>query len=234
MPLILNLETTGDVLSVCLSKNGEIISEFISSQERSHSEELVPAVNQVLERAGILPKQLDAIALTSGPGSYTGIRVGSSFAKASCLALGCNLIAVPSTLVQANAFIDSSSNDFANSIIVSTIDARRMEIWYSVYDKQLNQLEKVQAAIPDNDFLRFMYPTKEIIVSGNGAEKLKSVLYDKSYHFDTNYRINAIELSKISLKYCKSWIYTNIMTFTPIYGKDFFLPKNQHSFKIFK
>ena len=222
MSIILNLDTSGDILTVCVSENGKIIGNFISKENRSHAEELTPAIEDVLIQAGLTHKSLHAIALVSGPGSYTGLRVGSAFAKASCLSLGCKLIAVTATKIQALIQLQNITEVNKDWIIVPVIDARRMEVWHQVFDYELNVLTEIETVIPENGFLLNIHQNKTIMITGNGAEKLKSVLNDKNYLFNTINYVNAKSLSLASIKSYNSGNYENIFHFIPKYSKDFY------------
>jgi tRNA threonylcarbamoyladenosine biosynthesis protein TsaB len=147
MPLILQIETSTEICSVALSKNGQLLYSVESDDPNSHTEKLTLLIQTCMVQTGYSFKQLDAIALSDGPGSYTSLRIGAATAKGICYAMDIPLLTFNSLTILANG-IDTlliGSDD----IILPMIDARRMEVYTAVYDKQLKQLEEIQPLILD-------------------------------------------------------------------------------------
>lgn len=168
---ILNIETSGKNCSVALSNRDELLKlNEIDSDNFVHSEQLHLLIEQTLKELDILPKDLSAVAVSSGPGSYTGLRIGVAAAKGISYALGVPLIAVPSLLVLANA-----AKAFDADLLVPMMDARRMEVYSAIYDTEMQRLKEEEAVIVENGFLSD-YSGKKIAVFGDGAEKCLELL----------------------------------------------------------
>jgi len=170
MGLILNIETATEVCSVSLGKNGKAILTLESSEPQTHSSQLTCLIEQLLSECGVTAKALDAVAISSGPGSYTGLRIGASTAKGICYAVDCGLLAVDTleSLAQATKIITKEDNGY----FIPMIDARRMEVYTAVFDFNLNCIEEKNAKIIDeNSFEQYRITNKKIFLSGNGAKK---------------------------------------------------------------
>jgi tRNA threonylcarbamoyladenosine biosynthesis protein TsaB len=168
MPLILQLETSTDICSVALCKDGGIIHCVESSDSNSHTENLTILIQECMNVGGYLFNQIDAVALSGGPGSYTSLRIGSATAKGICYAMSCPLITLDSLKILAEGI---DNRDMINDdIIIPMIDARRMEVYTAVYDSELNSLASISAVILDEHSFE-MYDPKRIHLCGNGAEK---------------------------------------------------------------
>ena len=176
MALILLLETSTDVCSVALSKNGIVINIEESLEANTHTEKLTILIKQCLDGAGYSFKALDAVALSSGPGSYTSLRIGTATAKGICYAMGIPLITLCSLYILASG-VDPSLLQ-SQDVIISLIDARRMEAYAEVYDHNLNVLVPLHAIIFDEHSFAVFSGTKHLC--GDGAEK-----FIEAYHQDT-------------------------------------------------
>ena len=217
MVYILNIETATKNCSVSLSKNGQTVAiKEISEEQFNHAEKLHLFVKEVLASERILLADLNAIAVSKGPGSYTGLRIGVSAAKGLCYALNIPLIAVDTLAVLAEKISVKSG------IIVPMIDARRMEVFTQMFDKDLNVLSTAEALIVDET--AFADITEEIHLIGDGALKCKTVLTDAKFifHEDVIYP-SANDMSRLSHeKYIKN-NFEDVAYFEPYYLKDFML-----------
>jgi len=174
MAHLLHIETAADFCSICLSQNETILVERSTNQKNTHAAQITLLIEAVLADAGISLKNLDAIALSAGPGSYTGLRVGSSTAKGICYALDRPLIAVDTLKALAWASYDLHQK---TAIYVPMIDARRMEVYTALYDEQLNEKEATSAKIIDKDsFSDYFDRGQQLVFSGNGAAKCQEFL----------------------------------------------------------
>ena len=149
MALILNIDTTGSKTSIALAIDGDVIADASNSEQRDHASWIHPAIDQLLLRNGFKPADLSAIAVTVGPGSYTGLRVGLATAKGFCYALNIPLITENTLLVMASQAISRYSNEKQPSVdfYIPMIDARRMEVFTAVYDNDLNKILTPKALI---------------------------------------------------------------------------------------
>lgn len=216
MAYILNIETATKNCSVSVAKDGEIVAfKELNEGGFSHAEKLHQFISDVINETNITFSNLKAIAVSKGPGSYTGLRIGVSAAKGLCFALDIPLISV------------NTLQSLAESVIISEgykipmLDARRMEVYSAVYDQQNNLKEDVTATIiSENSFLNFL-EKNTVYFFGDGADKCKEILTHKNAIFIDNKFPSAKEMGKLSyLKYKKSDI-ENVAYFEPFYLKDF-------------
>lgn len=174
MSLILNIESATDVCSICISKGEEIIAFQETTEQYAHAEKITQLIESCVQEATIKLIDIDAIAISQGPGSYTGLRVGSSTAKGICYALDKPLIAVDT--LQAIALATKRLTN-ADALFCPMIDARRMEVYTALYDAQIHVLFDTQALIVTADsFQKHFDVDQRIIFSGNGAPKTHDVI----------------------------------------------------------
>lgn len=172
MAFILNIETATTVCSVSISHNEKNTGVIELNNGYTHAEHLHVYIEQAFKLAGITAKQLHAIAVSKGPGSYTGLRIGASAAKGMAYALNIPLIAVETLQVMAAAAKNSSDFEF----YCPMIDARRMEVYTSVYDQSLKQQQPTEALVVDENSIRKFGAYSNVCFFGNGMPKCKSLL----------------------------------------------------------
>ncbi|WP_347173367.1 tRNA (adenosine(37)-N6)-threonylcarbamoyltransferase complex dimerization subunit type 1 TsaB [Polaribacter uvawellassae] len=219
MAYILNIETSTKNCSVSISKDGKLIAiKELNNGNYSHAEVLHPYINDVITKAKITFKKLDAIAVSKGPGSYTGLRIGVSAAKGLCFALNIPLISV-NTLQSLAMSITSISDD--NSVIIPMLDARRMEVYSAVFNSDYNQIRDTKAEIIcETSFLDYLEFSK-VYFLGDGAEKCKSLIAHSNAIFIEAKFPSAKEMGILSNdKYKKNDI-EDVAYFEPFYLKDF-------------
>ena len=224
--MILNIETSSRKCSVALSDSGMVCFSLESENEMDHSTKLAPYVERCMEELKRRELKLDAVAVSMGPGSYTGLRIGLSLAKGLCFGLNIPLIGI-STLKILTVKAMFSMGDFKeNQVFIPMIDARRMEIYTAVYDNALNPLMDPCAMILDetsfSDFAS--YP---VVIVGDGAEKAKGILripIEKCI----SCLPNAIDMTALSEKAFREKDFIDIAYSTPFYLKNFqaTTPKN--------
>lgn len=217
MSFILNIETATKNCSVSIAKNGEtILCKEIVEEGYSHAEKLHVFIEEIIAEAKISVQDLDAIAVSQGPGSYTGLRIGVSAAKGLCFALNIPLIAVDTLQTLA------SQAKVSDGKIIPMLDARRMEVYSEIFNANLEIEREIQAEVIDeNSFAAF---TETIYFVGDCAEKCKQVLTKENFVFleDIKYP-SASAMSKISFdKYQKSDT-VDVAYFEPYYLKDFMM-----------
>ena len=178
MPLILNIETATEVCSVALSRDGKIISIRESQNGFTHSENITVFIKQVVEESGVPLTALDAIAVSKGPGSYTGLRIGVSTAKGLCFALDKPLIAIPTLQALTYGFLTKTSNFKlqTSNFFCPMLDARRMEVYCSILDSELNEVEPTNARIIDKNSFEIYLDSNHVSFFGSGAMKCKSII----------------------------------------------------------
>ena len=217
MGYILNIETATKNCSVALAKEGKtIICKEIAEEGYSHAERLHVFIEAIIKEAGIALKDLSAIAVSQGPGSYTGLRIGVSAAKGLCYALDIPLIAVDTLQALASQVTVSSG------LIIPMIDARRMEVYSAIFSPTLEKKREVLAQIIDENSFEDLQDTVYFV--GDCAEKCQSVLNKDNYVFleDIKYP-SAKEMSALSYEKFKINDTVDVAYFEPYYLKDFMI-----------
>lgn len=188
MSLILCIETGTDICSVALARNGEMIALRESDLGHDHARKVGVFTQELLRENDIRPDELDAVAVGKGPGSYTGLRIGVSFAKGLCYALGIPLLAVDSLRSLAACLVEEHEagivevEDWENTILCPMIDARRMEVYAELFDTDLNpQSEVVAEVVTDKSFFEVQLKRKGLLIFGSGAEKCRGTLEWAAY-----------------------------------------------------
>nr|WP_299383344.1 tRNA (adenosine(37)-N6)-threonylcarbamoyltransferase complex dimerization subunit type 1 TsaB [Allomuricauda sp.] len=219
MAIILSLETATTNCSVSVSKDGEtVVLKENNAVNYSHSEQLHVYIKEVLEEASLSFSDLDAVAVSKGPGSYTGLRIGVSAAKGLCFSLDLPLISVPTLQSMANQ-LELSSDDVA----IPVLDARRMEVYSAVFNADNQEIRETRAEIVDeNTFGEFANNSKVHIV-GSGAEKCQEVLNHPSFQFDTSVVPSAREMASLAHEKFQKEQFEDLAYFEPYYLKDFVL-----------
>jgi tRNA threonylcarbamoyladenosine biosynthesis protein TsaB len=167
---ILHIETSTVICSVAISRDLEILAHRDIAEGMNHTAMLTPAIEEMLKTASIAPRDLSAVAVGSGPGSYTGLRVGSSTAKAMAYSMGIPVIAVPTLMALAKAAFDRYPDaEFA----LPMLDARRREVYTALYDRSLQEVIPVSSVILNEDFFESALPDTDFIIScGDGSLKI--------------------------------------------------------------
>lgn len=218
MGMIINLETATTNCSVSIARNGEVIVlKEDNSPNYSHSEQLHIFIQEALKEASLSFKDISAIAVSKGPGSYTGLRIGVSAAKGLCFSLDLPLISVPTLESLAQ-----QGRDKKFDFIIPLLDARRMEVYSTVFDADGNNIRETRAEIiQEESFLEYAQKGKVLLI-GDGAEKCKALLEHPNFSYESALP-TAKELGMISYKKFKASEFENVAYFEPYYLKDFML-----------
>lgn len=217
MATILNLETSTTNCSVSVSRNGKLLAlKEHNSEKYSHAEQLHVFIDETLTESGLGKDDLDAVAVSKGPGSYTGLRIGVSAAKGLCFALDVPLISV-STLKSMVIQVDSGAYDF----IIPVLDARRMEVYSAVFDDKGNEVRETLAEVVDGNSFERYSEQGTVHIIGSGAEKCKSVLSGGNFHFNTEVVPSAREMCKLAEFKYNQKDFEDVAYFEPYYLKDF-------------
>lgn len=225
MALILSIETGTDVCSVGLARDGELISLRESDEGRDHAKKVALFVDELLRESGVAPEELDAIAVGMGPGSYTGLRIGVSFAKGLCYGLQIPLVAVGSL----DALVEVAKEDYEagilgvkdweKAILCPMVDARRMEVYTQIFTSEGVAQSEVKAEIvSDESFAQWRGGDGEFVIFGNGAAKCREVLKDVKYIDVVPSARGLVRLAEQKLAEGKV---EDIAYFEPFYLKDF-------------
>jgi tRNA threonylcarbamoyladenosine biosynthesis protein TsaB len=219
-PLILCIETATKMCSVALFKGDELLSLKEQGGAYSHAENLTVFIEQVFAEAKVSLQQIDAIAISKGPGSYTGLRIGVSTVKGLAFALQKPVIAVDTIFSMANVAVQEYKGDI--SYLCPMIDARRMEVYCAIYDMGLNVIKPVSAEIITANIFDEIIGDKKIVLFGDGAQKCKEVFKDKNnYVFIEQEFISAKGLIYAALKKWNKKEFEDVAYFEPFYLKDF-------------
>ena len=221
MPYILNIETATKNCSVAVAKNGQtLLCREMAELGYSHAEKLHVFIEEVLKELNLKFKDLDAVAVSQGPGSYTGLRIGVSAAKGLCFALDIPLISVDTLAVLA------SQANISEGLIIPMIDARRMEVYSAVYNADLEKIREVQAEIiSETSFSDF---NETVYFVGDCAEKCKTVLNKDNFIFmeDIVYP-SANDMAALSYYKYKKSDTVDVAYFEPYYLKDFMITSSK-------
>lgn len=227
MAIILQIETATPVCSVALSVNGKTIALKEEAAQNIHAAKLTLFIDEVMHSCSLKYADLDAIAVSKGPGSYTGLRIGVSTAKGLCFALDKPLICMNTLQMMANGYM--LQNPDYNGLICAMIDARRMEVFTATYDRNLEEVEATNAKIVDETSFNSILETNKITFIGDGAEKCKLVLTHQNANFSSFNFNSAANMSAIVLKDYITQNFEDVAYFEPFYLKDFVFttPKNK-------
>lgn len=220
MAYILHLETSTKVCSVALSESGKILG-FIteSSADFVHSERLNLLIVELLCEHNINMKSLSAISVSSGPGSYTGLRIGVSTAKGLCYALSIPLIAIDS--LSSLAYFAKSQIETDDALLLSMIDARRMEAYTAVFDTNMYAVKPVSADIFDANYLSEINQNLRLILVGDAQEKCKSIWSERQNIEFTGLEADARGQAELAYKKFQNQEFADLVYFEPQYFKDF-------------
>jgi len=228
MSCILNIETATEVCSVAVARNSDIIFQKEENKGPSHAVLLGQFVNDAVEFLRTNSIKLDAVAVSCGPGSYTGLRIGVSEAKGLCFGLNIPLIAINTLELMAFGVLEAGFVD-RSEYLCPMIDARRMEVYDTLFDSELNILKEVSADIIDENSFADILKDAEIVFFGNGAEKCKSVLQHTNARFLDNIYPQATDMTKLAIKAYDNQCFVDAAYFEPFYLKEFVAttPKNK-------
>ncbi|MBI3500485.1 MAG: tRNA (adenosine(37)-N6)-threonylcarbamoyltransferase complex dimerization subunit type 1 TsaB [Bacteroidetes bacterium] len=223
-PLILCLETSTKICSVALGQNGNVVALKESSEEKySHAENLTVYIQEVCSQAKISLKDIDAVAVSKGPGSFTGLRIGVSTAKGLCYALEKPLIGINSLEAIAAGQVKSQKSK-VKSLFAPMIDAKRMEVYCAVYDKELNEIKKTSAEIIDENSFSGLLGKNKIYFFGDGSAKCKSQIKHSNAVFIDDATPSAEFMIPIAKKYFLENKFEDLAYYEPFYLKDFVSP----------
>jgi tRNA threonylcarbamoyladenosine biosynthesis protein TsaB len=218
MSLILSIETSSQLCSVALHEQGRLISASQSEEEGAHAKRLTLLIEDVVKKAATQLSSLVGIAISIGPGSYTGLRIGLATAKGLCFGLDKPLIAVPTLKILAARHEGS----IPYQILIPVLDARRMEVYTAVYAREnLEELESAHALIL-NDFSFGAYQQKNALIFGNGAQKFKDSFPDHTFSYDLeNPSPEATYMGKLAYEAYLNKSFENLISVEPAYLKEY-------------
>lgn len=231
MACILNIETSTSVCSVALSQDGHCIYHEEDRTGPNHAERLGTYVDEAMSFADSHAIPLDAVAVSMGPGSYTGLRIGVSMAKGICYALNIPLIAVPTLELMAvpvllreefsGADIDPMAENGAEPLLCPMLDARRMEVYAAIFNRALKPIRGIQADVVTADTYRELLDRQPIYFFGNGAEKCMETINHPNAHLIKDVEPLAKYMFPLAERRLMRGETEDVAYFTPFYLKDF-------------
>jgi tRNA threonylcarbamoyladenosine biosynthesis protein TsaB len=224
MSRVLSLETSTDICSVAIHNNGALIKEIVIREPQAHASKLSPLIANILKEASLSIADVNAVAVTSGPGSYTGLRIGTSTAKGICYALDIPLISIPTLDVIAAQVKDSRAGEY---LICPMIDARRMEVYCQIFDKSLNTIDPIEAKVIDEKSFEELLGTQTMLFCGNGADKCRDTIKHPNAVFVDNIFPRAAVLGSLAFEKMKVNQFEDLEHFKPFYLKEFIAKKAQ-------
>ncbi len=223
MAIILSIETSTKTSSIAIHENGRLISSQHIHIDKSHSEYLTLSIKYLIETSGLKISDIEAVAISKGPGSYTGLRIGTSTAKGICYGLDAKLISINSLEAMALGMIKCHEID---ALFCPMIDARRMEVYCLITNSELSILEATQAKVIESDSFSNLLSAKKIVFFGDGAGKCKAVLnHNKNAVFIENIHPSAENIGFLAWQAYQKNQFENVAYFEPYYLKDFIAKK---------
>ena len=227
MNTILNIDTSTTVCSVALSAGGECLSMRKDESGNNHSRVIGVFTQQLLQEADSNGWKVAAVALSQGPGSYTGLRIGTSFAKGLCYGMDIPLIAIPTLKIMAWAVAQrlKAEGVHTDALLCPMIDARRMEVYSAVYDMELNEAEAVSAKIIDQESFSDLLANRKIYFFGNGSNKCKDAITSHNATFIDGVNPLATDMAVMAHEAYNKKEFADVAYFEPFYLKDFIATK---------
>ena len=229
--IILHIEASTSTCSVALSQDGHVFFERVNREEMSHAKVLAPFVEEALQTADEQGAKINAVALSCGPGSYTSLRIASSTAKGVCYGRNIPLIAIPTTAVMSVPVLFRDDID-ENALLCPMIDARRNEVYATVYDRALGVIKPTHAEVVTEESYNELLDKQPIYFFGNGAEKCSKIINHPNAHFLAEHRTplakNMMPLAE------RAWFdekFEDIAYFEPFYLKNFVATKPKELLK---
>ena len=221
MSCILSIETSTDVCSVAVSQDGTCIFEKEDSSGPNHAVKLGVFVDEALSFIDSHLIPLDAVAVSCGPGSYTGLRIGVSMAKGICYGRSVKLLSVPTLHLLCVPVLLREQIQEGNALLCPMLDARRMEVYAQLFDRALNEVRPIQADVVDADTYKSYLDERPVYFFGNGAEKCIEVINHPNAHLIRNVEPLAKYMFPLAEKRMLNEQFEDVAYFVPFYLKDF-------------
>lgn len=226
IPTILHIETATDVCSVALSRGAEVIGLKEEAGGNNHAKHLLPFVEEALKQGGCTVKDLDGVAVSVGPGSYTGLRIGVSTAKGIAYTAGIPVMAVGTLESIAQGARESWTDTSTEPLqIVPMLDARRMEVFTTRYDFDMQSLEEVSAKIVDENTFAELLSEHKVLFCGNGMPKCREILSANPNAFFAEVSVSAKNMLPAALRKWQNSDFENVAYFEPFYLKEYVAAK---------
>jgi tRNA threonylcarbamoyladenosine biosynthesis protein TsaB len=221
--LLLNIDTAVDTASICVAKDGEILSiaknvrkDSFGDSQKDHASWLHVTIKEIFQKTHLELRSVDAVAVTGGPGSYTGLRIGMATAKGICYALNKPLIKLSTLMTMANAATGENAN-----LLCPMVDARRMEVFTAIYSKELGILMEPAAIILNEKSFDEFLSKHTVCFFGNGSNKFSTIKKHENAVF-SDLRPDASSMISLSEKKFAKQEFTNLAYAEPLYLKEFY------------
>lgn len=224
MSYILAIETSTQVCSVALFEGGKLLALKEESGAYSHAEKLAVFIEDLFKQTGLSAENLDAVAVSKGPGSYTGLRIGVSLAKGLCYGLNIPLISIDTLKSMA---LGAAKTVPKEGLLCPMIDARRMEVYTALLDTDLSYIKPVEAVVVEAEFLKSELESKLVYIFGNGAEKCLSVIAHNNLILLANELPSASKMGALALEKYQNKDVEDVAYFEPFYLKEFIAIKGK-------
>ena len=221
MSCILHIETSTNVCSVAVSEDGKVIFDKADRTGNNHAEALGSFVDEAMSFADSHAIPLDAVAVSSGPGSYTGLRIGVSMAKGVCYALNLPLLSVPTLELMCVPVLLRNEEIEDEALLCPMLDARRMEVYAALYDRALKPVRGIQADVVDADTYRQWLEDRPVYFFGNGAAKCMDTINHPNAHLIEGIEPVAKWMMPLAERKMLNDIHEDVAYFVPYYLKDF-------------
>jgi tRNA threonylcarbamoyladenosine biosynthesis protein TsaB len=219
--IILHIETSTNVCSVAVSNQSECIFSVSNTEGMNHAALLSVFIQEAMQHIKALNLKLDAVAVSSGPGSYTGLRIGVSTAKGLCYGLEIPLISVSTLEILTVSAMHTIADKELQLLFCPMIDARRMEVYSGFYDKNLQSFRSISADIIDETSYAEILENNTVYFFGNGAEKCKQSLTHENVKFLDNINPSAENMIPLAVKRYNTSQFEDVAYFEPFYLKEF-------------
>lgn len=227
MSCILNIETSTNVCSVALSQDGVCLYEDVNMEGPSHAQVLAGYVKNAVSFADSHAIPIDAIAISKGPGSYTGLRIGVSEAKGVAYGRDAKLLSVPTLKLLTVPILLGHEELPEDALLCPMIDARRMEVYCALYDRALNEVVQTQALVIDSDSFKDCLDKQPIYFMGNGADKCVETIQHPNAHFIKNIVPRAKNMIPLAEMAMAKEQFEDVAYFEPFYLKEFVATKSK-------
>ncbi len=227
MSCILNIETSTNVCSVALSQDGVCLYEDVNMEGPSHAQVLAGYVKNAVSFADSHAIPIDAIAISKGPGSYTGLRIGVSEAKGVAYGRDAKLLSVPTLKLLTVPILLGHEELPEDALLCPMIDARRMEVYCALYDRALNEVVQTQALVIDSDSFKEYLDKQPIYFMGNGADKCVETIQHPNAHFIKNIVPRAKDMIPLAEMAMAKEQFEDVAYFEPFYLKEFVATKSK-------
>lgn len=216
MARILSIETSTSICSVAIHDSGSLLSLAEITEPGAHAEQLMQLVLDVVGEANLQLSELDAIGVSEGPGSYTGLRIGVSTAKGLAFGLNLPLISINTLQALASAVVVEQGD-----LVIPVLDARRMEVFREVFDSNLSSVSKLDSEILEEGAFQNFLEIGRVYFVGDALEKVKAVVQSENAHFVSDLTFSSVHLGKLAWAKFQNQDFADIAYFVPNYLKEF-------------